>query len=660
MSSWRATAWAAVVVVAGCGGGGGGGGSGDGFTITLQSATAVLEGARGGIAPTASLLATANQDYAGDLFVAAILDGPGLDPVIPIVITGRQATIQLQALPGLAAGTYSGRLQLLACADVGCARKVGGTPLEVSYTVRITGFAVAPPPRLEITPDSTAAALAGSVNITAVLPGGGVTGTWTASESSPWLVLAAASGSFGGPLGFQVDPAALAALPDNAEAEASVTLASPGLAPVNVPIRLRKRLGSVTGLGPYVVVAGRPAELWVRGAGYSATTNPQSRLLIPGVTPGAFTTVSDTALRVSLPALTAGEYSVSFTNALALSTPSRRLVVIDPRTYDAAAVPNGVILDGLVADHERGQFFSAARTEGQIVRFRRVVGAWQRDTLSVTGLVDVGLAADGSRLVVTTTTGILVLDPVTLADAGSSPNAAFATQTIGTEGVPVTSDGRAWFSVGQRSLATYDVGSGTLSVDTDQRSYQDGPWFGMSRNGERLVISQQACCTPAAPLLYVNASDGIFRQAPGEGGFFVNAHLSDDGQRALINQIDVRGPSFQSLGLLPAVAGFQAVAGAVSPDGSRCYSLSYPDSAFGIPDSPDRPKVFVYDCSGAGVPPLLGAFGVPEYPGCWELVGPACNSVRPVRAIAADGGTLFFAGNRNFVVVPIPAVLDPA
>ncbi|MBL8223782.1 MAG: hypothetical protein JNM50_00515 [Chromatiales bacterium] len=659
MNSFRAAAWAAaVVVVAGCGGGGGGG-SGDAFTITLQSATAVLEGSQGGVVPTASLLATANRDYAGNLFVAAILDGPGLDPVIPVIITGRQATIQLQALPGLAAGTYSGRLQLLACADVGCTQKIGGTPLDVNYTVRITGFSVTPPPSLEITPDTAAPALAGSVNVAAVLPGGGSAGTWTASESSPWLVLAAASGPFGSPLGFQVDPAALAALPDNAEAEASIALSSPGLAPVNVPIRLRKRLGTVSGLGPYVLVAGQPAELWVRGAGYSATTSPQARLLIPGVTPGAVTTVSDTALRVSLPPLAAGEYTVAFTNALALTTPSRRLVVIDPRTYDAAAIPNGVILDGLVADHERGQFFSAARAAGQIVRFRRVAGAWQRDTLSVSGLVDVGLAADGSRLVVTTTTGILVLDPVTLADAGSSPNAAFATQTIGTEGVPVTNDGRAWFSVGLRSLATYDVGSGALTVDANQRSYQDGPWFGMSRNGERLVISQQACCTPAAPLLYLNASDGVFRQAPGEGGFFVNAHLSDDGQRALINQIDVRGPSFQSLGLLPATAGFQAVAGAVSPDGDRCYTLSYPDSAFGLPASPDLPKVFVYDCAGAGVPPLLGSFGVPAYPGCWELTGPSCNSVRPVRAIAADGGTLFFAGNRNFLVVPIPAALDP-
>src|SRR5262249_1463203 len=47
-----------------------------------------------------------------------------------------------------AAGTYTGRIQLLACADAQCNTRLGNTPLPVTYTVKVH-------PALKVTPGGT-------------------------------------------------------------------------------------------------------------------------------------------------------------------------------------------------------------------------------------------------------------------------------------------------------------------------------------------------------------------------------------------------------------------------------------------------------------------------------------------------------------------------
>jgi hypothetical protein len=142
--------------------------------------------------------------------------------------------------------------------------------------------------------------------------------------------------------------------------------------------------------------------------------------------------------------------------------------------------------------------------------------------------------------------------------------------------------------------------------------------------------------------------------------------LSDDGRRVLFDSALVMDENFAVVGLLqppPSQPGHIALAGAISPDGSRCYSLNYHNDDFGVPESsrthPSR--VFVYDCStgvGANPLPILGSFDFPDYPSCWGDFN-TCPSVVVTRAISPDGRTLFFIGTRNFVVVPIPETLTP-
>ncbi|WP_153067212.1 hypothetical protein [Steroidobacter cummioxidans] len=121
----------------GGGGGDGGGGGGAGFSIGLDRTSVTFEFFEGAEPPTRVINATASGEYTGNLYVGATVEGPGIDPTIPIVVSGTRGTISVKAAPGLAEGTYNGRINFLACSDAACTRRVGGTPIPVAYTVTV-------------------------------------------------------------------------------------------------------------------------------------------------------------------------------------------------------------------------------------------------------------------------------------------------------------------------------------------------------------------------------------------------------------------------------------------------------------------------------------------------------------------------------------------
>lgn len=122
-------------VLAACGGGGGGGGSD--FRVSLDRSSIELTLNAGEPSPPAQVRATATGTAPSTLFVGAVVEGEGIDPVIVGVIEGMQATFTMQAAPGLQPGVYTGRVQLLACSDANCNNRIGGTPLFVSYRVTV-------------------------------------------------------------------------------------------------------------------------------------------------------------------------------------------------------------------------------------------------------------------------------------------------------------------------------------------------------------------------------------------------------------------------------------------------------------------------------------------------------------------------------------------
>jgi hypothetical protein len=121
----------------------------------------------------------------------------------------------------------------------------------------------------------------------------------------------------------------------------------------------------------------------------------------------------------------------------------------------------------------------------------------------------------------------------------------------------------------------------------------------------------------------------------------------------------VRDLAFNLIGhvaLNPATEdNFFGVAKAVSPDGTRAYVLAYEENELVVPTPQFTPRVYVFDLTTPGLPdqrmPLLGYFAVADYPTCLRF---SDCSLSPATTISMDGNTLFFAGSRNLLIVPIP------
>jgi hypothetical protein len=97
----------------------------------------------------------------------------------------------------------------------------------------------------------------------------------------------------------------------------------------------------------------------------------------------------------------------------------------------------------------------------------------------------------------------------------------------------------------------------------------------------------------------------------------------------------------------------------VSPDGLRVYALSYDrldyfnenDHYHCIPIRASRARRNSQRAAATGRLPILGNFMINDFPTCRNAG--QCR-LYTVATISPDGRTLFFAGNQNLVVVPIP------
>ena len=182
---------ACAVLLYGCGGGGGGGGgqNNNAFTIRLDRTSVSFDYVQNKQTAPAVVTATWTGQPPDPLFIGAVLQGTGLNPVIPITITQTYANIELSPLQ-LNEGQYSGQVQLLACTDAACANRVGGTPLTVSYTINVRAPVFSGPGFIQLshlrgTPPPAGTSL--QINAAA--------GAWTATATQPWITLSQTSGS---------------------------------------------------------------------------------------------------------------------------------------------------------------------------------------------------------------------------------------------------------------------------------------------------------------------------------------------------------------------------------------------------------------------------------------------------------------------------------
>ncbi|MBA4178506.1 MAG: hypothetical protein C0505_18395, partial [Leptothrix sp. (in: Bacteria)] len=550
------------------------------------------------------------------------------------------------------------------------------TVLRVPVALTVGAGLAAPAARtLSVDAESTAATLQATVP---VLVAEGAAQAWTAQSSQPWLQLSVDSGTTGDSLAFRVEAAAVAAMDNFGEQRATVTIRSAlaHVSPVSFDITLAKRLPEVQHIGPYLAISGRTAALTLRGRGFAGIADIAARLQAGGLSVGGLTRVSDTEVRLSIDPPGAGTLALGFTNALGLAGASATLQVVSPQTHAYAAVPTGGAKRAVVYDAQRRAVYAVNVQNEVLNRFRFDGSAWVLDAASVPAILDAGLGPDGTSLIVTSTPGrIWLLDPVSLATSFTLdvPAGLARNLTYSGYGISTTSDGRSWLPTGSggwNELGVFDHRTRSFGPRPSQPnfrpSFYSGPWSMISRDGNRMLVVQSGGLSPAPVSLVFDTSSNRLVDNPAGLTYFYEGSLSDDGGRVLIDGYEVRDRDFGLVGrvTLPATPSRVRMGSVLSPDGRRAYVLVYEEAAFGSAPTSLRPKVLVYDSSTADPVtsnlPLVGEIELADYPSCRAFNGGA-DCVTAVRStISPDGSTLFFVGDRNLVVVPVPSALRAA
>jgi len=438
---------------------------------------------------------------------------------------------------------------------------------------------------------------------------------------------------------------------------------------VQTTVTLRRELPEVEQVGPSVVVQGKPVTVILRGRGIEHLTNPEARVLVPGVTPLAVTRLSDTALSVSLPALSASSYQVGISNGLGLTTPVAVLRTHAPAALPAGSAATGGAINTVISSPTSGHVYLANHTLQSVQRFRWSGAAWIKDTLAIAQLTDIGFSFDGGTLIAATRTGALhLIDPDTLTITATyqAPGNFVQSMRLG-HGLPVTNDGKVWFGVGDtwNKIYTFDLRTRAFEEVKPNLplSLYSGPWFEVSRNGEQMIVVQSASITPAPPLLSYTASSSTWRTLGVSETFFYGSEngLDDTGSRwQAFSRVYDRNNAPVGQATLPNTTRF-LVSSVLSPDGERLYAMSLPSNWPNLASS-DKAQVHVFDTSiPAGTMaslPLLGTVDLDEFPTCQES-GYDADCLRPAMNITMDGQTLLIAGKARLLVVPVPQASAP-
>ena len=865
-----------AIITASCGGGGGGGnssggGGGGGGSVTFTpDRTSVSFTYAEGDAPNQQevVTVTATGTFSGTLYIGAVVEGQGVDPAIVTAISGTSATFTLLPRAGLAAGTYTGRVRLMGCSDVNCAKQIGNSPINVNYTltvqptlrvtpsvvdasspsgtatsreitirlpagetgytaavtqgaewmsaetltptslrlnlrslpmanyigrVRITsgtsvasvevnysvtagvayralsvtpgGFTLSstegvtngpvsltvtspswdpqyglsiltPTPWLALGPgvnnthslvvdatDLTAGSYTSTLLLTGTWPAtdimvpialtvgpglkrpadvvkvfdsetsaGAFTGTtlvelnegppagWTATSDASWLEITDGAGTTGQALSYEIDLDGFIAFDTGREYVGHITITPQRatMTPVTYAVRVTNNLARIKAVAPYLQPAGRPVRVILRGSGFDAVTNLQSRLRVDNDS-GAIVSVdrvNDTELVLHLSPLSAGGHPVTINNALGIMTGTQLLKTFTPTVLNYSTAPTGGVPRGLVWDQERQAALLPNVTLESLQQYKYASG-WTVNSVPVPAVHSTGLTLDGSRLMVVSAPGSTVygdgtsyirqLDPDTLAQISVKdvPQMGNGFTYIMGE-LHTTNDGRTWLSTGSgqwNDLAFYEAAKDTLTrvqVTNISTTFHGGPWFTVSRDGERLLMPQSGSISSNPPALYLDARDGVLRINTGGITNSYRMSISEDGDRVLYDNDSVRDRDFALIGrvILPAAHNYFQMngGGVVSPDGRRVYQLAYINN-FG-PANPAVPRVYVLDATTRQTTqpglPVLGYFEIPDYAHCTNYND--YNCVLVVQAtISPDGSNLFFAGNEKLIGVPIPA-----
>jgi hypothetical protein len=680
---WLRGAAMAAALLLGLGGCGGGGGGSDNsavesdsrFSVSFDRAAISIDYNEGANPATATVQATGTGDASGGLYVGATTPSGQPDPRIKQVdinidVPRKAATVIVRPNADLAPGTHRGELMLMACPDNTCSKHYRGSPFRLSYTIVVHPLIRVPAVNTAtMGSDSSPDGLRGAIAVTATAVQGSSGGSWTATSTAPWLRLVRSQGEFGSSIEYHIDATAALALSAYQDHDAVIELAEKagagavGFVPTRTTLRFRRELAEVHFSGPGSIMAGKATTVIVRGRGFQHLADPLARVSVGPLRPSSVRRLSPTALELQLPPLPAGQHSIGISNAYSIAAPSGSLDALAPRSFAAESVAAKGGPRSLIYDPVRQTAYSVRIDGSQATIWRFRLGGQRAvvDSLPIAGLIDIGLSPDGSTLIAADAQGVHLIDAASFRAVSrhTYPGGVLSTSHT-TQGIAVTNDGKAWLAGGQYAhckALTFDLRERTFQVfevpDVLTGCY-GGPWYAVSRNGERLVLVQSSAISPRPPMLYMDASEGTLRVAPAQLEFFYDkTSLGDTGNRFWVDGHWIYDRDFRLLSKNDIFRWDETqTASVLSPGGTRAYVLALRKG-----DSGATARIYVLDSSvAASAPPVLGTIEAPALPDC-RYGGLAQDCYLNAITVTADGNNLLWASASQFHVVPIPAGL---
>lgn len=392
---------------------------------------------------------------------------------------------------------------------------------------------------------------------------------------------------------------------------------------------------------PYVATAGSSDEVVLRGIGL-ASFNVQG-VRFGDAASTANIIVSPTEIRATHPALAAGSYPVRLvaSNHQGDIPTTATLVVVDPTPYAATTIAYPTPITAvrrILYDAERRALLVVSDT-GRTTRYQYSGTAWNTPLSLEIGLRDVALSAKGTGLYGITGTGVLPVDPVTLA-IGSEVAAPSMTADSFLKNIVVGNDDVAVIT------------TGLTSASTATSSYWYFPLNNTVVRTGNALNNATAVMAANGTIAYMTQSDSSFTADVAVGRYIVAGNsfslssavtarqnavlpaISRTASRLVINGVRVFDGNEGLLGLLPDTT----AAIALKSDGTRAYA--YDPTAGGI---------VTYDISiGRGGGVAYTPIGTVA-----PLAGDPGSNVQ--MTTSQDGRTLFLAGGTQIVVQPTPA-----
>ena len=562
---------------------------------------------------------------------------------------------------GLSSGSYRGTVA------VSFAGQVNGpsVAIPVSFTVG-SGIVAAPARSIDLTATSTPTTLASTLPVAFQ---GTQAPAWHATSDQPWLVLQAAGGSGAGSLPYTIDTTQVAAIGNWSSGVANVRVGATGLTDVTIPITLNKKLPELYMVSASTIIAGRASTVRAFGRGLAqlSSGNP---IRIGSTTGSLVTVTSDSEATVSVPVLPVGRASVSIANSANLATARASITAATLSAASYATSVNAGEKRSAFYDPSRNAVYAINLTADALVRFRKVGTNWVTDSRAVPAIGDMAMTPDRGTLYVSSgMSDLLAIDPDTLQVVATYTlppefRSSLAPGRFQTHGLAITNNLKMWFAGGGTDfspLVYFDLLHSTFGIETLPQGFgSNGMLYGASAypsgDGSRLLVAQSLLSPPLPNYIYTSASDSF--SAPTLPLVSQGAAFNEDGSKVIVENVDLyETGNFTSIGHIDPYGTGIVLSTVISPDGQRLYSLTTADINTLVVDHID-----IFDTTqlqpGGNLLVRLGQIAVTDKAlDCDPSSGANCD-FRGAFFIGPLGDTLFWVGNRQLVVMPIPSAMS--